>query len=226
MAYNKECKEKKQNTQIRGDLDMNSFRTFGKDLGKLVGTVVAAPLYLASEITDSDFMRDVADTAVKVSSHTGGLIADVAQGTGKCIGGVINNDGKAIGEGLGQVLEASANTAVGMGKGMVHVVCQGAETAGAILSGDTETAIKTGKELAKVALVGAFAVGIGDVIEGVMDLDTDDYKLVENENTHYVTPHNRTLPDGRVIWVDGDGNTAIDRDYGWTQSNPDYRVKA
>lgn len=88
-------------------------------------------------------------------------------------------------------------------------------------------AIKAGKELAKVALVSAVAVGVADVIDGIVDMDdVEEYELVENENSHYVTPHMRTLPDGREIWVDGDGNTSIHRSVGWTQTNPDYRIKA
>jgi len=106
------------------------------------------------------------------------------------------------------------------------VASQGLATATAIASGDTETAIKAGKELAKVAIVSTVAVGIGDVVEGLFDGDDDVYALVENEGTHYVTPHWRTLSDGSRIWVDGDGNTSINQGTGWIQSNPDFRVKA
>lgn len=41
---------------------------------------------------------------------------------------------------------------------------------------------------------------------------------------HHVSPHYRTLPDGREIWVDGDGDTTVDTYDGWMQHNPDYRV--
>lgn len=55
-------------------------------------------------------------------------------------------------------------------------------------------------------------------------LATDDnVTLVENPNVHDVELHYRTLSDGTRIWVDGD--TSIDTYEGWTQSNPDYRVK-
>ena len=103
---------------------------------------------------------------------------------------------------------------------------QGYTAVSAIAQGNTETAINTGKELAKVALVSTLAVGIANVIDGIVDIeDVDEYELVENENTHYVSPHMRTLSDGREIWVDGDGNTAINRSVGWMQSNPAYRLK-
>jgi len=212
-----------------GNEEENKKMGFFKELGEVVGTVagaiVSAPIYVVGEVVDSDFIKDVAEATYKVTAHTGSLAGDIAEGTGKCVGGIIRQDGSAVGEGLGQVLEAGVNTVVGMGKGVAHVASQGIDTACAIANGDVETAIKTGKEVAKVALVGTFAVGVGDLIEGVTDLEDQDYVLMENEDTHYVSPHWRTLPSGERIWVDGDGNTSIHRDYGWSQSNPDYRVK-
>lgn len=54
-----------------------------------------------------------------------------------------------------------------------------------------------------------------------------DYILQENPNDHSVQPHWRTLESGERIWVDGDGDSSINRTVeqggGWTQSNPDYR---
>lgn len=57
-----------------------------------------------------------------------------------------------------------------------------------------------------------------------------DHIQVDNPNQHDVTPHWRTLSDGREIWVDGDGDTSINQSVeeggGWTQSNPNYRIPA
>jgi hypothetical protein len=50
-----------------------------------------------------------------------------------------------------------------------------------------------------------------------------DNHYIDNPNTHHVTPYERTLADGRKIWVDGDGNTSVDTFGGWTQSNPNYK---
>ena len=205
---------------------MGFFRDLGHTLGQVAGAVVAGPVYLAGELVDSDFIKEVANTACNATIHTGDLLGIFAEGTGKCVSGIYHQNGKEVGEGLGQILDNSINTVVGLGKGIVHIADQGLTTAGAIVNGDTETAIKAGKELAKVALVSTLAIGIGDVIGNIIDTDADadDYELVENEGTHYVSPHWRTLPDGREIWVDGDGNTSIHQDTGWIQSNPDFRV--
>ena len=74
--------------------------------------------------------------------------------------------------------------------------------------------------------------GIADGVEGdsvaqasapeVMDAE---YTAEENPNTHHVTPHERVLPDGRTIWVDGDGDTSVHTQGGWEQHNPDYRIQ-
>ncbi|MEK3992736.1 hypothetical protein [Robertmurraya sp. FSL R5-0851] len=74
-------------------------------------------------------------------------------------------------------------------------------------------------------------VGIGllsDAIDALDVLDSLDYnslELVEGPNNHFVEPHSRMLSDGNTIWVDGDGDTSIDRTVeeggGYLRSNPD-----
>lgn len=75
--------------------------------------------------------------------------------------------------------------------------------------------------------------GIVDELDGMVDglIDTvnnflmvDNVDFIENPNEHYVTPYERLLPDGRTIWVDGDGDTTVDTNGGWLQSNPDYKA--
>lgn len=66
------------------------------------------------------------------------------------------------------------------------------------------------------------------VEQGEAEVSEQQYIQIENDNTHSVQPHERTLASGQTIWVDGDGDTTIDRTAeqggGWEQSNPDYRV--
>lgn len=203
---------------------MGLLKELGHTLGTVAGLVVATPVYLVGELVDSEFIKDVADTACKATIGTGDLLGEVAEGTGKCVTGIVHQNGREVGEGFGQVVNAGVNTAIGVGSGIVHIANQGIETAVAIGKGDTQRAIKAGKELAKVALVSTVAISASEVFGSGLDYD-DDYALVENEGEHYVQPHIRRLSDGREIWVDGDGNTSIHRSTGWKQSNPDFRVK-
>ncbi len=210
---------------------MGLLKDLGKLAGAVTGVVIAAPVYLAGEIVNSDFIKEVAETAYKVTESTGTAVGSIAEGTTYCVFGAIEKDNQKMKDGFSQVVDTGVNTVVGMGKGMINVADKGLTTVGAILAGDQEQAIKAGKELVKVACVSALAVGMADVIDGVIENDVafdsdvdDDYELVENPNMHHVSPHYRTLPDGREIWVDGDGNTNIDTYEGWKQHNPDYRV--
>ncbi|PEE25959.1 hypothetical protein CON98_33140, partial [Bacillus toyonensis] len=71
----------------------------------------------------------------------------------------------------------------------------------------------------------AEGVGSDSIAQAVHPDATDvEYTTEENPNAHHVTPHERVLPDGRTIWVDGDGDTSVDTQGGWEQHNPDYRI--
>ncbi|MBT2687289.1 hypothetical protein J7I93_03740 [Bacillus sp. ISL-47] len=80
------------------------------------------------------------------------------------------------------------------------------------------------------------AVGIG-LLEEAIDsfdlIDASEDNLIKqsvsdinsSNGYHFVEPHTRTLSDGNVIWVDGDGDTSIDlaveEGGGYYRSNPD-----
>ena len=132
--------------------------------------------------------------------------------------------------GIDKVVDSGVTYAKGVVNGTVRTAGNAIETASAIIDGDTDKAIKVGKELIKTAAIATFAVTVTDVLDdvGLFD-DTDDIyadndRFIENPNTHPVTPHERTLADGRTIWVDGDGDTSVDTFDGWIQSNPNYKV--
>lgn len=205
---------------------------FLKDLGTVVGTIAGAAIggtvYLAGEIVDSDLIREVGEGAFKVTANTGKIVGEIAEGATDVVTGTLTSDSKKIEQGFEQVIDTSAKTVVGIGKGIEYVAEKGVDTVGAIIDGDTDKAMKAGKELAKVALISTLTVGVCDVIDGVIDgdvFDGDDVdELVENPNTHHVEPHWRHYADGSRTWVDGDGNSEVDTFEGWTQHNPDYRV--
>lgn len=218
---------------------MGFLKDLGQVAGQIAGVAIAAPVILVGEVVKSDYIKEIGEAAGNVTAHTGEILGSVAESTVKCASGIINNDSKKVNEGFSEVVETSAKTVVGMGKGLVKTAEKGIDTVAAIADGDTDKAIRTGKELVKIAAVSTLAVGICDVIggldldhDGIPDIledhglfgDKDNVQLVENPNMHYVSPHNRTLPDGREIWVDGDGDTTVDTYDGWVQHNPDYRI--
>ena len=211
---------------------MGFLKDIGKIAGSVAGAMIAAPVYIAGEIVNSDTLREVATGAYKVSGRTGELLGSVTEGVAEAVYGTVTSDGAMYSNGIDKVFDSGGTYIEGVGKGIAKMATNGLETVGAILDGDTDTAIKVGKEMAKTVAVGVLAVGVLDVIDGIDGFDgaddglliADNDDFIENPNLHHVTPHERLLSDGSTIWVDGDGDTSVDTFNGWVQSNPDYKA--
>lgn len=210
-------------------------------VAKVAAEVVGGAIEVVGEVTNSNFIKDVGKGVNKATVKTGEIVGNLADGTYDAIGGLITDDKQQAKRGYEEIFGTVQDTATTIGKGIVHVSEKGVETVQAIREGDTDKAIEAGKELAKVAAVGVLSVGVIDIVEGADGIAdgvgsdsiaqaanteaTDvEYTMEENPNIHHVTPHERVLPDGRTIWVDGDGNTSVDTQGGWEQHNPDYRT--
>ena len=212
---------------------MGFLKSLGKAAGSLAGLAVGAPIALAGEIVKSDFLKEVGEGVYNASERTGTVLGSIAEGSAEAIYGTVTSDKSMQMQGLDKVVDSGTTYVSSTAKGIAHVTGKGFQTVGAILDGDTDTAMRTGKELAKVVAVSALTVGVLDVIDGFDGLDADwdadsltadADEYIENPNIHHVTPHERLLPDGRTIWVDGDGNTNIHSYDGWYQHNPDYKA--
>lgn len=216
---------------------MGFIKDVGLIAGKVAGFVVGAPIAIVGEAVDSSFLKEVGDGVFKVSGHTGELLGNAVEGAAETIYGTVTEDKTMQSNGINKVVDSGVTYAKGVVNGTVKMVGNGIETACAIMDGDTDKAIKVGKEIAKTALVATFALTVSDAIDGLDDFgdsdndsliafddDYDNDGYIENPNIHHVTPHERTLADGRVIWVDGDGDTSVDTFDGWYQSNPDYKA--
>ena len=205
---------------------MGFLKDFGKAVGVLGGAVIGGTIEMVGEATNNNFVKDVAHGVYHVTANTGEMLGSLAEGAVNCATGIITSDNQLTQEGFDEVVETAVTTAKNIGNGMVKTVGTGFEVAEAVVDGDAEKAINAGKTLVKVAVVGALSIGICDVVDGAVgEFDEfDDYEVVDNPNMHHVSPHYRTLPDGREIWVDGDGDTSVDTFDGWMQHNPDTHV--
>lgn len=207
---------------------------FIKDLGKIAGSVagmaIGAPISLVGEVVKSDFIQEIGEGVYRVSGRTGELLGNVTEGAVETVYGTLTSDKTMQSGGIDKVVDSGVTYAKGIVNGTVRTVGNVLETADAILDGDTDKAIKVGKELVKTAAIATFAVTATDVIDGLDIFDdaddsfADNDDFIENPNIHHVRPHERVLPDGRKIWVDGDGNTDIDTFDGWFQTNPNYKA--
>lgn len=215
---------------------MSLIKLATRAVAKVTAEVVGGAIEAVGEVTNSNFIKDVGKGVNKATVKTGEIVGNIADGTYDAIGGLITDDKQQAKRGYKEIIGTVQDTATTIGKGIVHVSEKGVETVQAIREGDTDKVIEAGKELAKVAAVGVFSVGVIDIIDGAdgiaegvesdsMAQATDaEYATEENPNTHHVTPHERTLPDGRTIWIDGDGDSSVDTQGGWEQHNPDYRI--
>lgn len=215
---------------------MSLIKLATRAVAKVTAEVVGGAIEAVGEVTNSNFIKDVGKGVNKATVKTGEIVGNIADGMYDAIGGLITDDKQQAKRGYKEIIGTVQDTATTIGKGIVHVSEKGVETVQAIREGDTDKVIEAGKELAKVAAVGVFSVGVIDIIDGAdgiaegvesdsMAQATDaEYATEENPNTHHVTPHERTLPDGRTIWIDGDGDSSVDTQGGWEQHNPDYRI--
>jgi len=217
---------------------MGFLKDLGKFAGKVVGGTIGGAVTLVGEVVGSEILQDAGKAACAITSHTGEVIGSLAEGAVTCAGGVLSRDEQKVKAGAGEMFNTAAETVVGMGRGVVGMVSLGAEGVEALIDADTEKAIKIGKTFVKAGIAGACSFGILDIIDGVPDGVPLDFNhngvcdlfekgttgFIENPNMHHVNPHWRTLSDGRKIWVDGDGTSAVDSFDGWYQTNPNFRI--
>ncbi|MDO4450315.1 MAG: hypothetical protein Q4B79_05075 [Moraxella sp.] len=196
--------------------------------GQGAGFVLGGAIKAVGHATDSNFIKEVGSGVENSMTYTGVVLGNVADGIADVVDGIACQDERKVGQGFSNL----GNTAVDVGSQMVNTVAtvakESVNTVGCIVDGDLDGAKESVKHLGKVAVVSTLAIGIVDVVDSIedteMQTDNPQYLTIDNPNTHYVEPHERVLHDGRVIWVDGDGDTSVHRDTGWFQTNPDYKV--
>ncbi|MFC3747950.1 hypothetical protein [Paenibacillus sp. GCM10012306] len=226
---------------------MGFLKGLGSLAGQVVGGVIGGSIEIVGEVTNSNFIKEVGKGVHQTTARTGERLGSLASGTYDVVAGTITGDKSQSNKGLEEVFDTVGNTAKDIGNGIVHVAGKGMGTVEAIIGGDKDKAIELGKDLAKISAIGVLSIGIIDLVEGLDGVDADliasdsidvdgladatsidiadsDYTTIENPEMHHVTPHWRTLPDGREIFIDGDGDTSINTGTGWNQHNPDYRI--
>lgn len=221
---------------------MGFLKGLGSFVGELTGEVVGGAVNLVGEITGSEFIEEIGDGIKKASAFAGDKIGEAASGTWDIAAGIITQDETQLNAGFDDIGQAVGDTAKAVGNTVCNVVENGTNVVGGLMDGDSDRLKDGTKGLVKFGVIGALSFGVIDLVDGIEgDVPTDspdyaanfpsadassDTTLVDNPNNHHVEPHWRTLPSGEQIWVDGDGDTSINTTEGWTQSNPDYRVKA
>lgn len=210
---------------------MSFLKGLGKGLGEATGSIMGGAIKGVGEVTGSQFIKEVGEGVDKSMQHTGKLLGDVADGVVDVADGILCKDAQLFEKGFSNLGSTATTFGSQVAQSAGVVLEQGLNTVDYLAGGDYEQAKNSARTLAKIGAVSLLAVGVVEIVDGLdtpnldFDNNSDGYIEVENHNTHEVTPHERILADGRQIWVDGDGDTSIDRATGWEQTNPNYRIK-
>ncbi len=214
---------------------MSFLKNLGKGLGEGAGFVLGGSVKAAGKFVNNDFIQEIGESVDSSMRSTGNILGNVADGIAEVGIGAFDSDSARCDKGfsdLGKTTKAVGNQLlVAAGQ----IVGDTIDTADGLLERDWDKVKTSGRSLAKVVAVSTIAIGVVDAVDGVDTSGADslaaadsstvaDSTQIENYNVHDVSPHERVLPNGDVIWVDGDGDTSVDRDTGWTQTNPNYRA--
>jgi len=212
----------------------------------VAGSIVGGTVNVIGELTGSEFIEEIGDGIKKASSFAGEKHGEAASCTWDVAAGIITQDEQQLNAGLSDMGKAAGDTAKAAGHTICHVVENGANVVGGIADGDASRMKDGAKGLVKFGVVGVLSFGVIDLIDGAdgetptvgsdhsasattdggLSATASEATLVDNPNSHHVEPHWRSLPNGTQIWVDGDGDTSVHTDGGWTQTNPDFSVKS
>nr|WP_181717547.1 hypothetical protein [Psychrobacter sp.]QJS05800.1 hypothetical protein [Psychrobacter sp.] len=208
---------------------MSFFKNAGKKFGEGAGLVLGGSIKAAGKAMKSDFTQEIGEAIDKSMQNTGSLVGTVIDGIADVGVGVLENDENKRSKGLSHLGRTASTVGDQVLIATGEILGNTIDTADGLLERDWDKVKTSGRGLAKVAIVSTVAIGIVDILDGTELSGTDDMAAtdsnqIENPNTHYVSPHERILPSGEVIWVDGDGDTSIDRSTGWVQTNPNYRA--
>ncbi|WP_394212951.1 hypothetical protein [Psychrobacter piscatorii] len=214
---------------------MSFLKNLGKGLGEGAGFVLGGSVKAAGKFVNNDFIQEIGESVDGSMRNTGNILGNVADGIAEVGIGAFDSDSARCDKGfsdLGKTTKAVGNQLlVAAGQ----IVGDTIDTADGLLERDWDKVKTSGRSLAKVVAVSTIAIGVVDAVDGVDTSGAEslaaadsstvaDSTQIENYNVHDVSPHERVLPNGDVIWVDGDGDTSVDRDTGWTQTNPNYRA--
>jgi hypothetical protein len=218
---------------------MGFLRELGKFGGKAAGFVVGGAVNVVGEVTGSKFIKEVGDGVKKASEFAGDTLGQVVDGAWNTAAGFVQDDEKRMDKGLGDIGNSVSRTAKGVVETAKGTYNNGKDVYEGFKYNDDDK-VKSGvRNIVKTVAVGALAVGVVDLIDGVDVVDpTGNQNIADSGDTnhvpqqmaqsevastmetteepgmdhvkpHYVEGHWR---DGQWIegyWRDGDGDTSV-----------------
>jgi hypothetical protein len=182
---------------------MSFIRGLGKGLGKAAGFVVGKPIEFIGGVTGIDLIEDVGKGVQKASEFAGDTAGQVVSGAVSTVSGMINEDPLKRDKGLGEMGNAVSRTAKGVVVTAKNAIHDGGDVIVGFMDGDHARIKKGASNLAITVAVGALAVGVIDVVDGVDGGDVAHAETVDSPNA--------SAPTESVPYdVDGDGPVTIE----------------
>lgn len=214
---------------------MSFLKNLGKGLGEGAGFVLGGSVKAAGKFVNNDFIQEIGEAVDGSMKNTGNILGNVADGIAEVGIGAFDSDSARCDKGFSELGKTTKNVGDQLLMAVGQILGDTIDTADGFLERDWDKVKTSGRSLAKVVAVSTIAIGIVDAVDGIDTSGTEslvaadssmttDSTQIENYNVHDVSPHERVLPNGDLIWVDGDGDTSVNRDTGWTQTNPNYRA--
>ncbi|MEH7886382.1 HNH endonuclease [Bacillus sp. JJ1609] len=178
---------------------MSFLKTFGKYAGKTAGIVVGGPIQVIGELTGSDVIEDIGKGVRKASEFAGTTVGQAADGAVGTVAGIINDNPAQRDQGLNEIGSAVGRTAKGVYQTAKHTVHNGGEVIGGFIDGDHARVKKGAISIAKTVAIGALAVGVVDIVDGVDIADAEETGFdIPDEEVPFETK-TIELPDGETV---------------------------
>ncbi|WP_175478165.1 MULTISPECIES: HNH endonuclease [unclassified Bacillus (in: firmicutes)] len=153
---------------------MSMLKTIGKYAGKTAGFVVGGPIQVIGELTGFEVVEDIGKGVRKASECAGETVGQAAGGVVGTVSGIINDNPAQRDQGLSEMGSAVGRTAKGVYQTAKHTVQNGGEVIGGLMDGDHGRVKKGAISIVKTVAIGALAVGVVDVIDGVDIADAEE----------------------------------------------------
>ncbi|WP_051348369.1 HNH endonuclease [Peribacillus kribbensis] len=188
---------------------MGFFHTGGYAFGQASGYVLGEPVKFFGRITGSEFFQEVGTDIQKVSISTGQSIGQLGSGTVSTVKGLLTNNKHVRNEGLKELYAVMERTANGLETMVIHTAQNGKDIVVGVVDRDSRRLLNGTKGIAKTMIVGSVAVGIVDVIDGIVEHAAEVTETVDSNELFFHSIHGLQENEGLYLTDDSSDEYVI-----------------
>ncbi|WP_050615161.1 hypothetical protein [Bacillus testis] len=174
---------------------MGIFNELGKGLGGLAGIVIGSPIKFIGEVTEIKMLENIGNGVKHSSKFAGEALGTFTDGALGTVSGLINDDPSKRDQGLSEMGTAVGQTAKGVYNSAKNVLKNSGDIIVGAIEGDMDSVKKGAAGIVTTVAVGALAVGVIDIVDGV---DVSDVDVAETDATDYNVAQASVLETGVV----------------------------